>query len=217
MKISQYTEYKINKEKPKYLVVLLHGYGSNKDDLITIAPELANYIPEACFISPNAPYKCENMDIIRGFQWFSLINRDLKNMLQGAKAATPILEDFIKIQLQRLDIKEENLVLLGFSQGTMMSLYISLVGQLTPKAILGYSGLSLVGSGIVKKEKNDINIALIHGKDDLVIPISEMRRSYQELKQSGIHVVKYEHSNLAHGINEEGIVQGGQFLKKHLG
>lgn len=216
MKISQYSEYKIYKNSPKYLIILLHGYGSNKDDLITIAPELAQFIPNAHFISPNAPYKCEEPGINNAFQWFSLTNRNLKNMIKGIECTTPVLEDFIKVQLDKFNISENNLALLGFSQGTMMSLHIALNGNVTPNCVLGYSGMLLRNHLNISESKSKPKIALIYGRNDTIVPVIEVQKSVNKLKKLGINTVSYEHLNLGHGINEKGIIQGGEFLKRHL-
>src|SRR5215510_13032019 len=121
--------------KPKQLVVLLHGYGSNGDDLIGLAPFFAQALPDAEFLSPNAPFPCEMSPF--GFQWFSLEDRSPEMKLGGTRLAAQILDQFLDAELARRDLKDPDLALVGFSQGTMMSLH---VGPRRPNAMAGILG-----------------------------------------------------------------------------
>ena len=208
MDIKNYSEYKIKGGTPRHLVILLHGYGSNKDDLITIAPELAKSIPDAHFISPNAPFEFEG-GLPNAFQWFSLIDRTYEKMLKGARLAAEILKPFIFKQLERFGLSESNLALVGFSQGAMLSIHITLSYDLKPKCIIGYSG-AFIPDQIKQKHSN---ILLVHGQDDEVVPFSKMEDAKRLLTASGITVRSIGCQNLAHGINKEGIEAGAEFLK----
>src|SRR4051794_33134777 len=110
--------------KPKKLVVLLHGLGADGTDLIGIAPYWARLVPSAEFVAPNAPFPCDMGPY--GYQWFSLQDRSMESILAGVRAAAPFVEAFIDDLLAARGLAEKDLALVGFSQGTMMSLYVGL-------------------------------------------------------------------------------------------
>jgi phospholipase/carboxylesterase len=157
--------------KPKSLVILLHGLGSDGQDLISLAPFFAPSLPHAHFISPNAPAPCDMAP--SGYQWFSLRDWSPQTMLKGAHEAAPILRHFIDAQLKRFGLEEDRLALIGFSQGTMMSLYASLRRPKPCAAVVGFSGALIGEQGIVSKPP----VCLIHGTDDMVVPFAAMSRA----------------------------------------
>ena len=126
LKFHEYCEVK----KPKYLVVFLHGYGANGVNLLDLAYEFRSVLPEAHFISPDGVQPWEG-GFPDAYQWFSLKSGlnglDLDLMSQEIKNSNKILEDFINHQLDRFDIMAENLFIIGFSQGAMMSIYQGLI------------------------------------------------------------------------------------------
>ena len=218
----KYTKYIKNPEEPpKQLIVMLHGYGSNKSDLINLAPELSQSLPNALFISPSAPFPLEN-DIQfqwKGIaqqeprQWFSLLDRSNKAILKGMKKVEAIILDFILKQLEENNLNENNLCLLGFSQGTMLSLYLLLEGLIKPRLVLGYCGLAIDNTWKCGVDKKNTKVMLFYGQEDDIVPIKHMEKTEKILLEYGfqtqIHVSKY----LGHEIDEVGIKQGGNFLK----
>ena len=110
--------------KPSRLVVLLHGLGADGNDLIGLAPYWASLLPEAEFLSPNAPFPCDMAPY--GYQWFSAQDRSPAAVLAGVRAAAPMLDAFIDEALAERGLGDGELALVGFSQGTMMSLFVGL-------------------------------------------------------------------------------------------
>ena len=110
--------------KPKQLVILLHGLGADGSDLIGLAPYWAQLLPEAEFVSPNAPFPCDMGPF--GHQWFSVQDRAPATVLAGVRAAAPILDAFIDDLLTERGLASGSLAIVGFSQGTMMSLFVAL-------------------------------------------------------------------------------------------
>src|SRR5436190_723186 len=108
--------------KPRRLVILLHGLGADGNDLIGLQQRWGRVVPDAEFISPNAPFPCDMAPY--GYQWFSVQDRTPAALLAGLRAAVPSLDAFIDEELQKRGLTEADTVLVGFSQGTMMSLYI---------------------------------------------------------------------------------------------
>ncbi len=135
--------------KPKQLVVLLHGYGSNGDDLIGLAPFFAQALPEAEFLSPNAPFPCEISPM--GFQWFGLEDRSPDMKLGGVRLAAEILDPFLDAELGKRGLADRDLALIGFSQGTMMSLHVGPRRANRIGGILGFSG-ALIGPQFLAAE-----------------------------------------------------------------
>src|SRR5215469_15334473 len=154
------------------LVVFLHGYGADGNDLIDIGRAWQGLLPQAAFVSPHAPEPCGMAPV--GRQWFPLTFRDPNERWVGANAAAPILNRFLDKELQRRDLPASALALVGFSQGTMMALHVGLRREAPPAAIVGYSGLLVlppnaapdkVAGEIVSRPP----VLLIHGdRDDLI-------------------------------------------------
>ena len=109
---------------PTSLVVLLHGYGANGDDLIALGDGWRRWLPEAVFVAPNAPEAIPGMH--GGLQWFPLTLRDPSEYWRGVVAAQPAVDRFLDAELARYRLPADRLVLVGFSQGTMMALHVGL-------------------------------------------------------------------------------------------
>ena len=213
----KYTKYiKNSKETAKQLVIMLHGYGSNKDDLINLAPELSSVLPNALFISPNAPFQWEGMLEENHRQWFSLLDRSDKALLREIKKVEAIISGFILKQLEENNLSEDNLCLFGFSQGTMLSLYLILAGLIKPKLLLGYSGLAIKNSWKCGTDKKNTKVMLFYGQEDDIIPIKYMEITKKILLKynfpTQVHVSRY----LGHEIDTTGIKQGKAFLKDNF-
>ncbi|HEX6121252.1 MAG TPA: alpha/beta fold hydrolase [Dongiaceae bacterium] len=198
--------------KPKQLVVLLHGYGSNGDDLISLAPFFSQTLPDAEFLSPNAPFQCELSPM--GFQWFGFEDRTPEMRLGGARLATEILDRFLDAELARRGLEDRDLALVGFSQGTMMSLH---VGPRRPNqiaGILGFSG-SLIAPQLLNSElKSKPPVYLVHGTADQVVPYAAMAQAEKALRDAGIPVETESRPGLVHSIDQVGAQKGAQFLRR---
>lgn len=200
--------------KPDRLVVLLHGYGSNGEDLIGLAPYWSRLMPDAIFVSPDAPFECEAGF---GYQWFSLRQWTPMAMLGGAEAAAPILNHFLDQTLAEYGLTDNQLALVGFSQGTMMSLYAAPRRARAIAGVLGYSGALIGGEGLVGNSATvKMPVHLIHGDFDTVVPVAAYYHATATLVSAGYTVTGNVTSGLVHSIDEAGIESGGQFLKKVL-
>ncbi len=217
-KIKNYYEHPPKDGAPKKLVILLHGLGSNGKDLISLAPFWAATVPDALFISPDAPFACDMVPegYPNAFQWFSLQTREPKGMLEGVRMAAPIVHDFITEQLEKHKIEPKNCVLVGFSQGTMLSLTVGPSYKDALGGILGYSG------AIIWDEKRDIEalhkipVHLIHGEADDVVPVTAWQIAKKQLEANGFSVTGYTQRGLPHSIDNEGIESGARFLNSVL-
>src|SRR5262249_5556244 len=125
--------------KARQLVVFLHGYGADGNDLIDIGRAWQQLLPEAAFVSPHAPRPREQAPT--GREWFPLTVRDPNERWTGVNSAAPALQQFLDAELSRCGLPPAALALVGFSQGTMMALHVGLRRPVAPIAIVGYSGL----------------------------------------------------------------------------
>ncbi|HEX7968382.1 MAG TPA: prolyl oligopeptidase family serine peptidase [Stellaceae bacterium] len=199
---------------PRQLVVLLHGLGADGNDLIGLAPYWAPLLPDAEFVSPDAPFPCDMAPF--GRQWFSLQERSPESILAGVRAAAPILDAFLDDALAARGLDESRLALVGFSQGTMMSLYVGLRRSKAPVGILGYSG-ALVGAETLAEEiRSRPPVLLVHGNADEVVPFQALAMAAEGLKAAGVPVEHLVRPGLGHGIDEEGLRRGGAFLRRVL-
>lgn len=194
---------------PQKLVVLLHGYGSNGDNLIDLADMWQPSLPQVVFHSPHAIEPCEAMPF--GYQWFGLKDFSPFNMRQGLDKAAPILKTYLEHLLTTYHLNSSDLVLVGFSQGTIMAL--EMMFYLPGLAgIIGYAGAFYPPSfKAVLGHKPDV--LLVHGTADMVVPYPLMIESYTQLQRLGLSPRTYTCTGLGHSIDVEGITQGGQFLQ----
>jgi phospholipase/carboxylesterase len=108
---------------PRHLVVLQHGVGADGQDLVELAPAMAGVLPNAAFLAPDAPDPCDMAPF--GHHWFSLRGRRPEALLLGVQAVAPVLAAFLDAELERHNLTDHQLALVGFSQGAMLALYLA--------------------------------------------------------------------------------------------
>jgi len=200
---------------PTSMVIFLHGLGSNGRDLISIGNVWAHALPETVFLSPDAPYPCDMVPpgYPDAYQWFSLQNRDPHAMKTGAEAAAPVLEAFIAEQLTRFKVPPARLALVGFSQGTMMSLYLAPRLKDAIAGVVGYSGALLGGEGLSAPNTQHIPVHLVHGAMDDVVPVEAYHMARDVLMVQGFTVTGHVVPFLPHTIDQTGLDSGLSFLQ----
>jgi phospholipase/carboxylesterase len=198
---------------PNALVVLLHGYGANGDDLIALGEVWRERLPDAVFVAPNAPEEIPGM--YGGLQWFPLTMRDPGEYGRGVAAVQPLLDQFLDAELQRYRVSPDRLVLVGFSQGCMIALHIGLRRSTPPAAVIGLSGL-LAGPEHLLTIKVRPPILLIHGEADDLIPVDAMHIARELLANAGLLIEWHVRPNLGHGIDEIAQHQAAHFIQSAL-
>lgn len=154
---------------------------------------------------------------IWGRQWFSLQDFDPAKLEFGVKQAAPLLNEYIDHVLATRNLAPENLALVGFSQGTMMALYVAPRRAQQIACVVGYSGL-LRGAAILKSEKRSSPpVLLVHGTDDEVVPYAALAEAERGLKEASIPVTTVTCPGFGHSIDDRGVIEGLKFLKKNLG
>jgi len=196
--------------KATHLVVLCHGYGADGNDLIELASHWQRALPGAAFVAPHAPEPCPGA----GYQWFPISRLDPHEMHQGVVGAAGVLEAFLKQELTRLALAPDRLALMGFSQGTMMSLHVGLSGAIRPAAIVGFSGLL---TGRLPQLHGAVPILLAHGDADTVIPPEALFVTAAALGAAGLGVQWHLSPGLGHGIDASEIEIAGHFLSLAFG
>jgi phospholipase/carboxylesterase len=192
--------------RASHLVVLLHGYGADGNDLIGLAQHWQALLPGCAFAAPNAPSRLPGG---AGFQWFPISRIDPHEMRAGVENAAPGLESFVAGELTRLGLGDARLILAGFSQGTMLALHLGLRRKTPPAAIVGFSGMLTAappaGAAIPP-------ILLSHGDADTVIPPQAMLAAAGELARAGARVQWHLAAGIGHGIDETTLAIAGRFL-----
>ena len=189
-----------------HLVVLVHGYGSDGEDLIGLAEHWQDEMQGAAFIAPNGP---DPLPGSPGYQWFPISRIDPAEMLKGVERVGPMLDRFLDEELARLQLPPEKLMLVGFSQGAMLSLHLGLRRPTPPAAIVGLSGL-LPGAPPASPAPPPVFLA--HGDADQVVPVQAMLMAATTLGESGVRVQWHLAHGVGHGVDPQTIKLVGGFL-----
>jgi phospholipase/carboxylesterase len=200
--------------KPSRLVILLHGLGADGNDLIGLAPYWAPLLSEAEFLSPNAPFPCDMAPY--GYQWFSSQDRSPAAVLAGVRAAAPILDAFIDEALAARGLGDGDLALVGFSQGTMMSLFVGLRRAQPAAGIVGFSGRLLAPELLTNELRSRPRILLVHGTEDPLVPYASLAAAENTLTSAGVPVETLTCPGIGHSIDETGLQRAGHFLRDVL-
>ncbi len=194
----------------KQLVVLLHGIGADGNDLIALAPFFQNLLPDAFFVAPNAPFPCDMAPF--GYQWFSIRDMKADTRLIGARRAAPMVDAFLDAQLDRHGLKDENMVVIGFSQGAMMALHVGLRRARPFAGLISHSGMLVGAEHLATEITARPPVLLTHGSIDDVVPVGSLSLAKAALTLAGVPVEAHEIPGLGHGIDEQTIRLDLRFL-----
>lgn len=198
-------------EAAKQLVIFLHGYGADGNDLIGLGREWASLLPDAAFVSPHAPEALPGQ-FFGGRQWFPLQTRSEHEWEEGVRKAQPVLDAFISAEASSLKLPLSAVALVGFSQGTMMALHVGLRREKQLAGIVGFSG-ALAGAEVLKAEiRSRPPVLLAHGDADEMLPYQLTEQAAVELQKNGVEVAVHISQGVGHGIDQTGLSNAARFL-----
>lgn len=196
--------------KADRLVIFCHGYGADGNDLIGLGQHWQRILPTAAFASPHAPERCTMSPM--GYQWFPITRMQPEEMQRGVERAAPILNAFIDAELARLELDASRLALVGFSQGTMMSLHVGLRRAVSPAAIVGFSGTLPGPERLPAEIVSRPPVLLTHGDADEMIPVQALHLAANGLGAAGVTVRWHISRGIGHGIGPDSLDLAGRFL-----
>jgi phospholipase/carboxylesterase len=199
----------------KSLVVFLHGYGADGNDLIDIGRIWAPLLPDTAFVSPHAPQPCGEAPT--GRQWFPLARIDPAKLRDGVMQSAPLVDAFLDDELARHNLGDDKLALVGFSQGTMMALHVGARRANAIAGIVGYSGLLPGPEHLAAEMRHRPPVLLVHGDQDPLIPSMATMAAQRILGEAGFPVEWHIRPGLQHGIDQKGLDLGAEFLRRVLG
>lgn len=195
------------------LVIFLHGYGADGNDLIGLSQPLAGVLPNTAFVSPHAPEPCAAAPT--GRQWFPIPYIDGSSeteMMEGLGRAKAALNAFMDAQIAEAGVPANRVALIGFSQGTMMSLEVGLRREEQLAGIVGFSGRLLRAESLEAEIKSKPPVLLVHGDADEVVPPQSLDDAKAALTTHGVSVEAHSRPGLGHGIDNEGLSLAATFL-----
>jgi phospholipase/carboxylesterase len=205
-------------EKPSGLLVFLHGYGADGADLLGLADVLAPHLPGVAFAAPDAPERCVGGGF--GYQWFPIPWLDgspVELAEAGLDAASKDLNGFLDARLAEAGLGADRLVLVGFSQGAMMSLQVALRRAEPVAGVVAISGRLLRPDRLAAEIMVRPPVLLIHGDQDPVVPFQDMEKAGQALVGAGVPTYGHVMKGTGHGIAPDGLGAALQFIKERLG
>jgi phospholipase/carboxylesterase len=200
-------------------VVFLHGYGANGADLLGLADPLGEHLPDTLFVAPDAPESCAGSPF--GFQWFPIPWLDGSSedaAERGMQAAAADINAFLDALMVDEDLLPEQVALVGFSQGTMMSLHVAPRREDPIAGVVGFSGRMLNPEALKDEVVSRMPILLVHGDQDDVVPVQSLPEAAEALQLAGFkEVFAHIEKGTAHGIAPDGLGVALAFLRDKLG
>lgn len=202
----------------EYVVVFLHGYGADGNDLLGLADTLGPHLPEAAFYAPDAPEQCAGNPF--GFQWFPIPWMDGSTeeaVAASLETSSQDLNEFLDMVLEAEGLTADRLILFGFSQGTMMSLHVAPRRDAAVAGVAGFSGRLLGPEHLQDEIRSKPPVLLLHGDQDDVVPPESLPAAAEALQAAGVDVYAHIMKGTAHGIAPDGLSVALAFMRDRLG
>ena len=204
----------LSKNKPKNAVILCHGYGGDGNDISILANYWRAHLPDTIFICPDAPEKCAASS--SGFQWFDLMDQTPEQVLAKSLVAENKLNKLIDEVKKNNDLKANQIIIGGFSQGCMITLQTGLKRKDAVNSIIGYSGRIIDIEHLSKNINARPKIILMHGDVDQVVSIDSLLEAKDFFNKNNYEIETKIFKNCEHRIPTEGSSLGLQFIKKQF-
>ncbi len=204
--------------KARNMVVFLHGYGANGDDLLGLADPLSGHMRDTVFIAPDAPDACSGTPF--GRQWFGIPAFDgssLADAMAAMEKSALQLNAFLDARLADEGLSDAQVMLLGFSQGAMMSLHVA------PRRKTPFAGVIAISGRLIRPDRLQTELVvkppvlLIHGDQDPVVDFAEMGKAGDALVAAGLETFGHVMKGTGHGIAPDGLGIALAFMKERLG
>lgn len=200
------------------IVVFLHGYGANGADLLGLADPLGEHLPDTLFVAPDAPERVAGMP--NGYQWFPIPWIDGSSEEESERGMTQAVADlnaFLDALMVDEDVLPEQVVLFGFSQGTMMALHVAPRREDAVAGIVAFSGRLLSPETLADEVVVRPPVLLVHGDADDVVPPHSLPQAAEALQEAGwqdvfAHIMK----GTGHGIAPDGLSVALAFMRDKL-
>ena len=201
-------------EKINNVVILLHGYGGDGNDIAALTINWKRFLPNTLFICPNGPEKCSINPM--GYEWFDLNTEDEKYITEKALESEKILKKFIEEIKTKYDLHNSNICLSGFSQGCMMSINLGLVSKENFNCIVGFSGKIIDKQDLEKRKLSNTKMLLIHGDIDDIVAPSSLLEANDFLVRNKIEVKTKIITACGHHISVEASSYALNYIKDNL-
>lgn len=204
--------------KVRKMVVFLHGYGADGADLLGLADPLSPHMPDTVFVAPDAPEPCTGNPF--GRQWFPIPRLDGSSEVASAASLMQAAQDlnaFLDARIKEEGITSADVVLFGFSQGSMMALHVAPRRNEPFAGIVAFSGRLLRPELVKTEARAKPPVMLIHGDADQMVPFEEMRIAGQALASAGFNVYGHVMKGTGHGIAPDGLQFALAFMADRLG
>jgi phospholipase/carboxylesterase len=198
----------------KYAVILLHGYGGDGKDISMLTLNWKRFLPNVIFLSPNGHEKCTINPT--GFQWFDLTKDDPEYILEESKKAETKLKQFINEIKDEYDLKNSQICLSGFSQGSMMSINLGLTSSENYNCIVGFSGKIINQEDLIKRKISTTKMLLIHGEKDTVVSPTFLLEAKDFLIRNNIEIETKMIKNCDHQIPIEASSLALNYIKNNF-
>lgn len=206
------------KGQAKQVVIFVHGYGADGNDLLGLSEPLAPHLPGTAFYGPDAPEPCVNNPM--GFQWFPIPWLDGSSEAAATASMAAAVDDlnaFIDTVLAEEGLGPDRLILFGFSQGCMMSLQVAPRRAEPVAGVVGISGRLVAPELLAAEARVKPPVMLMHGDMDDVVPFPSLNEAADALVAAGFETYGYVMKGMGHGIAPEGLGQALGFMRLKLG
>jgi len=204
----------LSKKKPRSIIVLCHGYGGDGKDISGLAMNWQHFLTDTAFLCPDAPEVCSINQ--QGYQWFDLSSEKEEILLEKTEIAEKKLNEYLDQVLNNFELSGDNLALVGFSQGCMMGIEVSLKREKKINCLIGFSGKIISKKNLDGKIKSKPKIFLMHGENDTICSPVYLLEAKEYLNNHGLKIKTKLFKNCEHTIPVEGSSLGLAFLKKNL-